>query len=248
MVSLCGEYGMHLGGLVLALALWRTSKHKQTNPTFHQTGNESQPKVVVLGGGGGVIPRTIAAALPGSSIDVVEPCADTRLAARTWFGLAELEDGAGNFRLHGGCGAEFLSTVAENSVDVLIVDAASGQDGGLHAPPPAFRTDSFWKAATYAMNQDSAAFGLNLVGREEATAQVQQTVAQAMGGWSLRSMSPPPGGLPDSIQLDQRLLFGSIGNLANQAELRKVGLSGLEGRLMKDEELWLQHWDKHPNL
>eukprot|EP00747_Dinoflagellata_sp_TGD_P072822 gnl/TRDRNA2_/TRDRNA2_157638_c0_seq1.p1 gnl/TRDRNA2_/TRDRNA2_157638_c0~~gnl/TRDRNA2_/TRDRNA2_157638_c0_seq1.p1 ORF type:complete len:246 (+),score=35.07 gnl/TRDRNA2_/TRDRNA2_157638_c0_seq1:1-738(+) len=239
---------MHLGGLTLAVALWRASKSKAVVAEQQAVAN-SRPQVLVLGGGGGAIPRTIAAALPGSSIEVVEPCADTRLAARKCFGLAELEEEQeGRFKLHGGCGVEYMQSVPEGSVDVLIIDAASGQHDGLHAPPVAFRSDAFWSRATRALNPAGAAFGLNLVGNPEALVKLRQTIVNAMPGWSMRSISPPPGGLPDQTAIDQRLLFGVLGSLANAAELKETGFCGLGGRLMKEEELWLPHWDRHSDL
>lgn len=247
MSSLRGQFGMHLGGLALAVALWRTAKLNGVNLS-HQADDAAQPQVLVLGGGGGVIPRTIAAAMPGALIDVVEPCADTRLAARTWFGLAELEKSPDKFKLHGGCGVKHLERVSEGSVDVLIIDASSSEHDGIYAPPPPFRLDSFWAAAIRAMNPAGAAFGVNLVGSPEATAALQHRIAKATKGWSLRCIPPPPGGLPDAVLLDQRLLFGLLGRFADETELREVGLVGLGGRLINDEELWLPQWHKYPDL
>jgi len=141
---LFGQYGTHMGGLALAVPLWCASDRKSAKADI------SQPRVLVIGGGGGSIPRTIAAALPAATVDVVELCPDTRRVARECFGLRELES-TGLLQLHGGCGAEHLMSIEKGSVDVLIIDAAGSQEEGLHAPPLALRSPVFWAAVAHGL-------------------------------------------------------------------------------------------------
>ena len=48
-----------------------------------------------------------------------------------------------------------------------------------------------------------------------------------MPRWNMRAIPPPPGGLPDAIELDQSLLFGVLGACADG--LSKGLLKGFEG-------------------
>ena len=142
-----------------------------------------------------------------------------------------------------GCGVEHLRGVQDGSVDVLIVDAAADDDEGLLAPTRAFRSPAFWQSVARAMNPAGAAFGLNLVGSAQATDAMQQMVLDELPGWSLRSVPPPPGGLPDLVELDHRLLFGTLGWSACGEGLQQTGLMGV---LLDDEKAWLEHWGRHP--
>ncbi|CAK0888016.1 unnamed protein product, partial [Prorocentrum cordatum] len=150
----------------------------------------------------------------------------------------------GAFRLAGGCGAARLRAAAGGSVDVLVVDAAAEGLGGLHAPPPPFRTRGFWRAAARAA-APGAVIALNLVGGREEVEALQELVSQELRGWSLLCLPPPPGGLADALHLEQRLLFAAAGPLADADQLARAGLSGTACALVDEPGAWLEHWRRH---
>eukprot|EP00928_Gymnodinium_smaydae_P097536 TRINITY_DN8857_c0_g1_i3.p3 TRINITY_DN8857_c0_g1~~TRINITY_DN8857_c0_g1_i3.p3 ORF type:complete len:115 (-),score=33.33 TRINITY_DN8857_c0_g1_i3:51-395(-) len=102
-----------------------------------------------------------------------------------------------------------------------------------------------------------------MVGKEEAIDGFQDSLLAMLPGqhWALRAVPPPPGGLPDSVALEQRLLLGAgvagVGSddaaraaAASRAldALSETGLGELHGKLLDNERIWLEHWQQQDQL
>ena len=96
-----------------------------TIPLTRDGGGESNPRMVLVGGGAGALSSHLVS-LPDLSqltVDVVEPEAEVSAVAKDFFGAKY--DFASRVRLHEATGEDYLlSQVVDDSVDVMVVDAA----------------------------------------------------------------------------------------------------------------------------
>lgn len=143
--------------------------------------------VCVIGGGCGVWPMAIAAAVDEmATIDVVELSPDVIEAGKQWFGM---HDDPG-LRVHQGDGLEYLATVMPSAYDIVIIDvcaairpSASGAGPGdsvLVQPPRPF-VDAEWLRAVAAitLHRTRGLLAVNVIGSRDALAEVATSFASA---------------------------------------------------------------------
>lgn len=97
-----------------------------------------QPKrILVIGLGGGTLPRVLRKHYPGAMIDVAE--IDPRVVdvAKRYFGLVEDD----HLRVHVGDGRAFVESIGKPTYDVVMLDAFGGD-----LVPPALATVEFLRA------------------------------------------------------------------------------------------------------
>lgn len=127
-----GETGTVVSGLGLAVA-----SHILLTPSWAHASHMAL-RIAVVGAGACSLPAFLHTALPAAQVDAVELSAAVCAAARDHFGVAELEASSSRFRLHEGCGFEWLEAAPPDSADILVIDMEFGEiDAEVGAPQPA---------------------------------------------------------------------------------------------------------------
>jgi SAM-dependent methyltransferase len=126
-------------------------------------------RILVVGCGGGVVVRALAEALPGASIDVVDPDPEVLALARAFFGLDSLP----GVRLHQADGAAMIARADAREWDAILVDAF---DGSALAEP--FAQPAFFHAARRALAK-AGALSFNVIGTLALGDEIRRVEASA---------------------------------------------------------------------
>lgn len=131
-------------------------------------------RVLVIGCGGGVVVRSLAASLPGARIDVVEPSVEVLCLAKGHFGLGDLAC----VHLHHAEGVDFVARADERAWDAILVDAYDGSELAS-----AFAHPSFFRAARRALSPDGA-LTFNVIGTLASPDPVRRVESSARTAFS----------------------------------------------------------------
>ena len=240
-----------LQGLSLAVAVW------VANGGAASAAAAPPLRVCVLGAGGCSVPAFLHHALPGASVDAVEPCGTVSYVARHMFGVDALE-GAGRFRLHLASAADYLDEQRPRCgafdvviVDIVVADAAAGGVDGLAAPPAAVLDGV---AALAASLDEGGVCVLNTIASDDGFRTARRLLDRALPDDVELAVLPVPA---ESVLIaeerhTQRLVFLSrrprrarCAGGRREGALSRAAVAAALGRLPRlvdDEERWLAGW------
>ncbi|GMI32319.1 hypothetical protein TeGR_g1564 [Tetraparma gracilis] len=221
---LTGPAGTHLGGLALALPLWRCLDRGDSGaPKF-----AGAPAVAICGAGGCSLPSLLASL--GASVSACEPCQDTIDAANVFFGAGEAP-----FRLRR-CDAEtFLAD--ERDLDVLIIDAADG-----HCPPLSMREPSFWSSLVSPALHPSGVVAVNMIGEPGDQAAFQSTMSEGLPRHNVFSVKAPAIA---EVSDRHRLLFAAPKETDLDTATSLMFSEEVMGNgVVRDDKAWLEVFEE----
>ena len=142
----------------------------------------AEPRVLILGGGAGVLANLLTRVLPlRPSIDVVEPDKSVLSLARAYMGLPPAE-AVGSIQVHVDDAAHYVSTHAATGrkpYHLIVLDAFEN-DGDESATPRAWGTEREWCTQLRAiLDERHGVLAANLYGHDETTRPFRKRCDQA---------------------------------------------------------------------
>lgn len=240
-----GATATHLHLLLVAVGLHRAIVSHTGRPLAEDL------RIAVLGAGGCSVPAYLATALrlPGgrrAEIDAVELNKDVVAAARTYFGIQNLEETndklPNRLRVHTQCALAWVKA-APKSVDVLIVDLESGNSTGdrhlgaceVHAPPLAATDLDFLRdvARLVGSHLRPGVVAFNCIATPEGLIKVQERVRQGLSLAKAEQHAESTSGAPATTHDDdlQMWVVAPDVEIEHSDVLHRVLLFQLGGRL-----------------